>query len=58
MGLDITCLNPFMNQVYFYPQAVILKNFGNMTRLNPFMNQVYFYVAAEHIVSGNGKIRS
>ena len=47
-----------MNQVYFYPQAVILKNFGNMTRLNPFMNQVYFYVAAEHIVSGNGKIRS
>ena len=37
------CLNPFMNQVYFYKQDGFTHCFGNLYGLNPFMNQVYFY---------------
>ena len=38
------CLNPFMNQVYFYGKSdeEITSTMTNC--LNPFMNQVYFYM--------------
>ncbi len=36
------CLNPFMNQVYFYAFAWSIEP-KDAHGLNPFMNQVYFY---------------
>ena len=36
------CLNPFMNQVYFYP-VPSASQWNKWLCLNPFMNQVYFY---------------
>ena len=39
-----TCLNPFMNQVYFYLDAPSHGGRAALPCLNPFMNQVYFYV--------------
>ena len=38
-----SCLNPFMNQVYFYALAYWPMDAQGMRSLNPFMNQVYFY---------------
>ena len=52
-GIDPTrrrSLNPFMNQVYFYPPACQgAFPAGRGARLNPFMNQVYFYIAHNFI---------
>ena len=36
-------LNPFMNQVYFYQNALRTVKALFTECLNPFMNQVYFY---------------
>ena len=40
------CLNPFMNQVYFYVWCSGWSE-GGVKCLNPFMNQVYFYDHAD-----------
>ena len=41
--LSTSCLNPFMNQVYFYFLVQCLIGSPETACLNPFMNQVYFY---------------
>ena len=41
-GKQALCLNPFMNQVYFYSLSHI-ESGVRVACLNPFMNQVYFY---------------
>ena len=38
-----SCLNPFMNQVYFYRRVTPPEQNREEKSLNPFMNQVYFY---------------
>ena len=42
------CLNPFMNQVYFYDPDPDPDPDPADQRLNPFMNQVYFYMNGVH----------
>ena len=43
------CLNPFMNQVYFYCGLWLLQCEPLAGRLNPFMNQVYFYLTVTNL---------
>ena len=50
----LLCLNPFMNQVYFY-QKRLAMNTPPPPRLNPFMNQVYFYLF-HHYGKGRGDL--
>ena len=42
-------LNPFMNQVYFYREALLAIARADCPGLNPFMNQVYFYIVVEEV---------
>mgnify|MGYP007025997391 CR=1 FL=1 len=49
------CLNPFMNQVYFYASTRNIRRLWKR-RLNPFMNQVYFYLAPYNLKITTGRV--
>ena len=49
IAYGMQCLNPFMNQVYFYRSGTRHDRERTKTCLNPFMNQVYFYTQKQLI---------